>query len=59
MNKVLVLVVLMVLVVFSPFAIIWSLNTLFGLTLGYTFKNWVAVEVIWFIFSGLRKSLDK
>ena len=52
-----ILLVVAVLVLLSPFAVIWSLNTLFGLTIGYTFKNWLAVEVIWCLFTaGARGS---
>lgn len=29
-------------VIGGPLATIWSLNTLFGLTIAYTFKTWLA-----------------
>ena len=54
-----ILLVMVLLAVFSPFAVIWSLNTLFGLTIGYTFKNWLAVEIVWWLFSATARRLDK
>lgn len=32
--------------VFAPVAIIWSLNTLFGLAIPYAFKAWVATVIL-------------
>lgn len=29
-----------------PFAVIWSLNTLFGFAIAYTFWNWLAMLVL-------------
>lgn len=29
-------------IVFAPLATIWSVNTLFSLGIGYTFKTWLA-----------------
>ena len=41
------LVILIVLVVvFAPLLTIWSLNTLFGLTITYTIKTWLAALVL-------------
>lgn len=38
-----ILIVIVVLaVVFGPMAVIWSVNTLFNLTIPYTFKTWAA-----------------
>lgn len=34
------------LVIVGPFVVIWALNTLFQLGLGYTFWNWLAVVVL-------------
>ena len=33
-----------------PFFIIWSLNTLFGLAIGYTFKTWLAAFILELVF---------
>lgn len=49
MNTVqaLMLILLAVLlVIFGPLAIIWSLNTLFALAIPYTFWTWLAVVVL-------------
>jgi cobalamin biosynthesis protein CobD/CbiB len=29
-----------------PLAVIWALNTLFGLAIGYTISNWLAVMIL-------------
>ena len=40
-------VVMILLVIFAPFAIIWSLNTLFvALAIPYSFWSWLAVVVL-------------
>jgi hypothetical protein len=47
MGSVMGWLVLMVLaVIFMPFAAIWALNTLFGLGIEYTFWTWLSVVVI-------------
>jgi len=33
-------------VFFAPFVFIWALNTLFGLTIAYTLKTWLAALII-------------
>lgn len=40
---VLLLVLAVVLIIFAPLATIWSLNTLFGLGIAYTFWTWLAM----------------
>jgi len=34
----------------APLAIIWSLNVLFGLGIGYTIKTWAAAFILLFAF---------
>lgn len=34
------------LVIAMPFAFIWSVNTLFGLTIGYGFTQWLAAFLL-------------
>ena len=41
-----VVVGLVVLVVLSPLAVVWALNTLFALSIGYTWQTWLAVMVL-------------
>jgi len=46
MIKIILLIIfIVVLVVFGPFATIWSLNTLFNLSIAYTLSTWAAVLV--------------
>jgi hypothetical protein len=42
----LLVIVLVILILLSPLATIWALNTLFSLGLAYSFKNFVAVSVL-------------
>ena len=47
LKLVLMLALIVLLVVFGPFATIWSLNTLFpALAIGYTFETWLAVILL-------------
>ena len=41
-KVILLFVLLIVVVIFAPLATIWSLNTLFGLTIAYDFWTWLA-----------------
>ena len=43
---VLAVIALILLVIFAPLAIIWSLNTLFPLSIPYNFYTWLAVVVM-------------
>jgi len=52
---------LVVLIIFAvsviamlPFATIWSLNIIFGLQIGYSFKTWVAMAWLITVIHGLR-----
>lgn len=48
----LLLAVLVLVIIFAPFAIIWSLNTLFvALAIPYTFWSWLAVVVLNFTWA--------
>lgn len=45
--SILVVVILAgLLIAFTPLAIIWALNTLFGLGIAYNFWSWLAVVVL-------------
>jgi hypothetical protein len=47
----LIVVVAILLVIFGPFATIWSLNTLFPvLAIPYTFDTWLAIIVVGALF---------
>jgi hypothetical protein len=37
---------IIVLIIFGPFLLIWSLNTLFGLAIPFTFKTWFASLIL-------------
>jgi len=47
----LIVVVAILLVIFGPFATIWSLNTLFPvLAIPYTFDTWAAIVIVASLF---------
>jgi hypothetical protein len=48
---VLILLVLAILVLL-PFGLIWSINTLFSLSIAYTIKNWLAAILLIIIMGG-------
>ena len=51
------IVLLVILIIAGPVAAIWSLNTLFGLSIPFTFKTWLAALLLGGVFSGSgRKS---
>lgn len=46
---------ILLVVLLWPLATIWALNTLFGLTIGYTFWNWLATWILVWTFQGALK----
>jgi len=52
-----IIILTLILVVFGPFFTIWSLNTIFGLEIAYTFKTWVAVIWLITIIHGIKISV--
>jgi hypothetical protein len=50
----LLIVVLLAIVVFGPLLTIWSVNTLFGFTIPYTLKTWLASIVLSGVFGGAK-----
>ena len=47
------------LLIFGPFALIWALNTLFALSIPYTFWTWLASLVISTIFGKSNIKINK
>ena len=47
------------LIIFGPFALIWALNTLFALSIPYTFWTWLASLVISTIFGKSNIKVNK
>lgn len=45
---------ILALLVFGPLATIWSLNTLFGLEIAYSFRTWIAVAWLMVVIQGVR-----
>lgn len=45
------LAVIIALVIFGPLATIWSVNTLFGTNIDYTFDTWVATVILGAFFN--------
>ena len=47
MKALIIIALVILLVIFGPFATIWALNTLFpALVIPYTFETWVAVVLL-------------
>jgi hypothetical protein len=47
----LAIVLLVILIItLGPLLVLWSINTLFGLGIAYTFKNWVATLILSGVF---------
>lgn len=58
LKLVLLIVVLLLIVALAPFATIWSMNTLFSLSIEYTFWTWLATVWISLVtFGGLHSSI--
>ena len=55
-----ILTIVVLLLVFMPLAVIWALNTLFGLGIAYGFYEWLAVLVMSiFLQSKYQRQGDK
>lgn len=51
---------IVLMIVFGPFVTMWSLNTLFGLGIAYTFKTWLATCWIQMVtFGGINAAINK
>jgi hypothetical protein len=50
----LVLFYVLIMAIIGPFFTIWSLNTLFGFEIAYSFKTWMAVVWLTFIVHGIK-----
>mgnify|MGYP001020483051 CR=1 FL=1 len=59
MTAVILIGIAVLCIVFGPLAGIWALNTLFGLTIAYTFKTWLAALVLAGIVGGTSKASSK
>ena len=42
-------------IVFIPLGIIWAVNYLFGLSIAYGFKSWLAVVILSLLIEGVRR----
>jgi hypothetical protein len=51
-----ILFYIIIMAIIGPFFTIWSLNTIFGLTIDYSFKTWIAVAWLTFIIHGIQTS---
>jgi hypothetical protein len=56
MKVTLVIGIVMLILIFAPFALVWSLNTLFNLSIAYTFKTWLASFVLAATVGGTKVS---
>jgi hypothetical protein len=51
--KILTFIILVMLcLIFYPLAVIWSLNSLFSLTIKYNFWSWISVVILHIFFQG-------
>jgi hypothetical protein len=57
--SVLVVIVAIILFIASPFATIWSINTLFSLNIAFTLETWLAAAWISAIFGAITYSTRK
>ena len=48
----LLLIVAIAVGIFYPLGVIWAINSLFNLSIGYTFWNWLAIVVLHIFFQG-------
>jgi len=46
LTRIYLLLLIVLLAIFGPLLIIWSLNTLFALSIAYTLKTWFAAFVL-------------
>ncbi len=46
-------------IAFSPLVLLWSLNTLFGMGLAYSFFNWLAALVLIGLFGKTNVTVNK
>lgn len=47
------------LIAFVPLVLLWSLNTLFGMGLAYSFLNWLAALVLIGLFGKTNVTVNK
>lgn len=52
MKIILIALLVIAVVVLGPFATIWSINTLFGLTIPFTFDTWCASLILGSVVGG-------
>ena len=57
MRAILIIIAAIFMIVLFPFAAIWSVNTLFGLTIPTNFDTWCSVVVLGMFFRGEGISL--
>jgi len=43
----------------GPFAVVWSVNTLFGTGIEYSVKSWIAVIILYGVLSTITPASDK
>jgi hypothetical protein len=56
MREALLFAIICTIIFFTPFLGIWALNTLFGLSIAYTFKTWLAALILGGIISPTVKT---
>lgn len=56
MSALISIIVVFLVIVFGPLFTIWSINTLFGLGIAYTFKTWLASLILGILICGRETS---
>jgi hypothetical protein len=46
LGTILIILSVLALLFFGPFAIVWALNTLFSLNIAYSWQSWLAVLIL-------------
>jgi len=59
-NSALLLIAFVILLaIVAPFAVIWSLNTLFALSIPFSLKTWLAAFFLLLAMGGIKMQLSK
>lgn len=59
MAALLIFLIVIVAIAFGPLVLLWSLNTLFGMGLAYSFFNWLAALVLIGLFGKTNVTVNK
>jgi len=55
MNDPVIFLLMVFLIVIGPLSAVWAVNTLFALSIEYTFQTWLAAPILCSALSGSKK----